>query len=607
MSREELIRELKRRAGVEPTPQLREEVGQRSEAEQQLKDYARALENANRALHKAYEDARAADRARLESERAARSEAEKSNQMKDEFLATLSHELRTPLNALLGWAQLIRSGRLSREDTERAMEVIERNIRVQTQLVSDLLDMSRIISGKFSLDLQSVGIAPLIESVVDSVRLSADIAGVKIETEFDPAADELIADPGRLQQILWNLLQNAVKFSTRGGRVKVSVTPRNSDIEIKVRDSGIGIKPEFLPYVFDRFRQADSSKTRRQGGLGLGLSIVRHLVEAHGGAITATSEGEGRGSCFAMLLPVGYPDASAGSAETSQLGFRVRFDPDAVRGTKVLVVDDDPDSRALIGRQLEELDALVVQAGSANEALRKLRTFRPDVIVSDIGMPDEDGYDLIRNIRNVKQIADIPALALTAFARPEDRDQALRAGYQMHMTKPVEMARLSAAIARLAARARAASQNAVSQRQGEPPLELVGNRPTRKVQSPAGNRLRILVVDDSDDSASYVAAVLEMQGYEVMIARDGSSAVEIAALFRPQLVFLDIGLPDIDGFEVARRLRGNGDTSNMVVAAVTGFEIERQRLVNSPFDALLHKPLEPNALTAFIHEVMAPQ
>ncbi len=582
---------------------LREEVERRANAQQQLKDYARALENANRALHKAYEDARTADRARLDSERAARAEAEKTSQIKDEFLATLSHELRTPLNALLGWAQLLRSGRLSPEETERALEVIERNIRLQSQLVSDLLDMSRIISGKFSLDLQSVALGPVVESVVDSVRLSADISGVKIETKVDDAVGELTADPNRLQQVLWNLLQNAVKFSARGGRVALQAKSRNGNVEIRVSDNGIGIRPEFLPYVFDRFRQADASRTRRQGGLGLGLSIVRHLVEAHGGTVTAESEGETKGATFTILLPVGYPDARAAGADQASL--RIPFDPAAVQGIKVLVVDDDPDSRALIGRQLEDLDAVVVLAASATEALRKLRSFRPDVIVSDIGMPDEDGYDLIRNVRNIKQVSDIPALALTAFARPEDREQSLQAGYQMHLSKPVEMARLCTAIARLAARGKAAARDAPPAPAEPPPPAHQAHRTPRRLQASPESRLRILVVDDSDDSAAYVAAVLEMQGYEVMIARDGSSAVEIATLFRPQLVLLDIGLPDLDGFTVARRLRGHADLKDTVVVAVTGYGIDRQRLDESPVDAYLQKPLEPDTLTDFIRKLTA--
>jgi signal transduction histidine kinase/ActR/RegA family two-component response regulator len=394
----------------------------------------------------------------LASERAARLEAERNSRMKDEFLATLSHELRTPLNAILGWTQLLRNGKEAQDrDTREGLSVIERNARAQRQLIEDLLDMSRIISGKVRLDVQRVHLASVIEAAVESVQPAAEAKGIRIQQAIDPIAAPVKGDPSRLQQIVWNLLSNAVKFTPKGGRVQVFLERVNSHLEIVVSDTGEGIRPEFLPHVFDRFRQADGSTTRQYGGLGLGLSIVKHLAELHGGAVRAKSPGEGKGATFVVVLPllvmhdaeeeVGvHPQSRADGDDVCEVA--------ALGGVKVLVVDDEPDARDLVKRFLELCKAEVMTAGSAEEAMQFLRDFKPDVIVSDIGMPLKDGYQFIREVRQLGagDGGRIPAIALTAFARSEDRTRSLLAGYQVHLSKPIESPELVAAVASLAGR-----------------------------------------------------------------------------------------------------------------------------------------------------------
>jgi PAS domain S-box-containing protein len=394
----------------------------------------------------------------LESERAARAEAERQSVLKDEFLATLSHELRTPLNAILGWSQMLRPGQSSQEDLSEGLEVIARNARIQTQLIEDLLDMSRIISGKVRLDVQRVDLPSIIEAAIESLRPAAEAKSIRLRRVLDPHAGPVTGDPSRLQQVLWNLLSNAIKFTPRDGRVQIFLERVNSHVEITVTDTGQGIRPEFLPHVFERFRQADSSTTRRHGGLGLGLSIVRHLVELHGGGVRARSPGPGKGSTFVVTLPLTiihpeepspvrrHPSASPENAPCGDLP--------RLENVKVLFVDDEPDARALVKRLLEECGAAVTSASSASEALRVLSTVRPDVLISDIGMPERDGYELLRAVRGLPdpQLSQTPAIALTAFARSDDRLMALQAGYQMHISKPVEPAELIASVASLAGR-----------------------------------------------------------------------------------------------------------------------------------------------------------
>jgi len=374
----------------------------------------------------------------LESERAARGAAEHASLLKDEFLATLSHELRTPLNAILGWSQLLSMGKATDEDLQQGLEAIERNARAQAQLIEDLLDMSRIISGKVRLDVQWTDLAGVVTAAVDSVRPAVQAKDIRLRTVLDPMAGPVMGDPTRLQQVIWNLLSNAIKFTPKQGKIGVVLERVNSHLEITVRDSGIGIKPEFLPIIFDRFRQVDSSSTRSHGGLGLGLSIVKNLIELHGGTINARSEGEGHGSTFIVSLPLA-PIRQGGQREHPTASKAAPFDGSKVNllGIHVLVVDDEPDARALLKRVLLECGAEVTVAGSAAEALAEITRRNPDVIVSDIGMPGRDGYQFIRQIRALpaERGGKTPALALTAFARSDDRTRAMMAGYQVHLSK----------------------------------------------------------------------------------------------------------------------------------------------------------------------------
>ena len=388
----------------------------------------------------------------LESERAARTEAERVGRMKDEFLATLSHELRTPLNAILGWSQLLRQGASDPQDLTEGLEIIERNARVQTQLIEDLLDMSRIISGKVRIHIQSVNAANIVEAAVATVRPAAASKGVRLITALDPDAAPLWADPSRLQQIVWNLVSNAIKFTPHGGSVEVTLQRNESQVQIKIADTGRGIDADFLPHVFERFRQADSKTTRESGGLGLGLAIVKNLVELHGGTIRAESKGRDHGATFIVNLPPGVSQvinqADPGAAGKRVAGSSAGFANTDLSGTKVLVVDDEPDARELARRILVQCSAEVVTASSASEAMSLLESEKPDVLVSDIGMPVTDGYELMMRIRRLGSArhGDIPAVALTAFARSEDRARALGAGYSAHISKPIEAVNLIAAI-----------------------------------------------------------------------------------------------------------------------------------------------------------------
>ena len=390
----------------------------------------------------------------LESERAARSEAEHLSHMKDEFLATLSHELRTPLNAIQGWTTVLMQGTRSQEDAQ-ALQTIDRNVRAQARIIDDLLDMSRIVSGKIHLEVQPLHLHDVIEAALDAVRQSAEAKKIRLHTLLDSRIGLVRGDPNRLQQVLWNLLSNAVKFTPAGGRISVVLERVNSHVEIVVEDSGIGIRAEFLPFVFDRFRQADSTITRRHKGLGLGLSIVRNLVEMHGGSVRVKSPGENQGSTFIVALPISHV-----RAEEPRAGTEARAAPDPLDsveiprldGVRVLVVDDEPDGRALIARILEGRGAQTTCAASAAEAFQCFERGHFDVLLSDIGMPDMDGYELIRRIRARTPSSDrdrLAAVAVTAYARAEDRQRSLLAGYQMHLAKPIEARELIAGIANL--------------------------------------------------------------------------------------------------------------------------------------------------------------
>jgi CheY-like chemotaxis protein len=394
----------------------------------------------------------------LDSERSARSEAEKLNRIKDEFVATLSHELRTPLNAILGWTQIINREQGLPEEVVEGLEIIERNALAQSQMIDDLLEMSRIISGKLRLDLQDTHLPTIVRAAVDTVRPAAHAKQVRIEQLLDPLHNvQTTGDPSRLQQVVWNLLSNAVKFTPRGGRVQIVLQRVESHVELSVADTGIGIRTEFLPYVFDRFRQADPSSSRKHGGLGLGLSIVRNLVELHGGTVRAESRGEGHGSTFIVSLPVRILAADSVGPRIHPRGGGRPPDCEALnlKGVRVLVVDDELDSRVLIERLLGECECAVSSAATVQEALELLMRRAFDVIISDIGMPGDDGYTLIRTWRALEereQRPRIPAIALTAYARTEDRRRAILAGFQVHIAKPVESGELLAMVASLAGR-----------------------------------------------------------------------------------------------------------------------------------------------------------
>jgi PAS domain S-box-containing protein len=402
---------------------------------------------------KAAEDDRAA---LLIRERDARKHAEEADRLKDEFLATLSHELRTPLTSILGWASMIRSGEVEGPNATRAIETIERNARSQARLIDDLLDVSRIITGNLRLDLHPLNLVPIVEAAVDALRPTADVKGIQIRTETSGAC-LVKGDPNRLRQVIWNLLSNSIKFTQRGGVVAVKLACVDSTVRLTVADTGEGISPEFLPYVFDRFRQAEGSISRKQGGLGLGLAVVRHLVELHGGSISAESGGLGHGSVFTVELPLAQERRDPARAEERRREVeRRRSRKGSVRldGVHVLLVEDDEDSRKLLGAMLKRYGARVTSTKSAAEAISVFATDVPDVLVSDIGMPDEDGYEFIRKLRALppEKGGRTPAIALTGYASRKDRERALAAGYDKHMAKPIEQADMISAIAALIGR-----------------------------------------------------------------------------------------------------------------------------------------------------------
>lgn len=412
-----------------------------------------ALDNTR--LYEAAQQAAEERKVLLESEREARAEAERSSQMKDEFLATLSHELRTPLSAILGWAQVLRRGGKDEADRQRGLQTIERNARAQAQLIEDLLDMSRITSGKVLLDIQNLAPAGFLDAAIETVRPAADAKNIRLEKHYDADPGMIAGDPARLQQVVWNLLSNAIKFTPRDGQVVVELARRGDSVLITVRDSGAGIKPEFITHVFERFRQADASMTRRHGGLGLGLAIVKHLIEQHGGTVRAESAGEGMGSSFSIELPLSKAAPPTRRSRAGMVGSPSPATPELtlrdLGGVSVLVVDDDRDARELIARILTDCHARVRIAASAREAFDALRADLPDLLISDLGMPEVDGFELLSWVRSLGRDRGglLPAVALTAFARSEDRLRALEAGFNSHISKPVEPSELIAAVASL--------------------------------------------------------------------------------------------------------------------------------------------------------------
>ncbi|MEO6055114.1 MAG: PAS domain S-box protein [Chthoniobacterales bacterium] len=415
---------------------------------------------ADAALKKAMAEIEVVNRERqelLDSEREARSQAERAGRIKDEFLATLSHELRTPLNAVLGWASIMRIGKLQGEELQKGLETIERNARAQAQIIEDLLDMSRIISGKVRLDVQRIDLSAVLTESIDTVRATAEAKGIRLQAIVDPFVSPMFGDPNRLQQVFWNLLNNAIKFTPKEGSIQIVLQRINSQVEIHIIDSGQGISTEFLPYVFDRFQQADASTTRQYGGLGLGLAIVKQLVELHGGVVRVKSGGSGQGATFTVQLPLLAVHAEPEKdQEHPRVPRRESLPLPAIclESVHVLVVDDETDARELVKRLLEMAGAKVSLAASASEGMEQIHKACPDVLVCDIGMPGEDGYSLIGKLRALKdkKKSALPAIALTAYARSEDRTKAIRSGFQNHLSKPVEPAELMAVVSSLAGR-----------------------------------------------------------------------------------------------------------------------------------------------------------
>ncbi len=392
----------------------------------------------------------------LRFETRAREAAEEASRLKDEFLATLSHELRTPLTAILGWSSMLKDSRLDEKTFKTAVEIVERNARAQQQIVDDILDVSRIITGHLRFDAAPTDLRGVVEAAVDTVRHAASAKSITLRPEFEPGVGPVMGDPRRLQQVFWNLLSNAVKFTPIGGDVRLSVGRAGAYARIVVTDNGPGISPNFLPYVFDRFRQGDQSTTRVHGGLGLGLSIVRHLVELHGGSVRVESGGEGEGSTFTVELPL-VRNAEVGPSEEGQAEekFSSRNAQSAIlKGMSVLVVDDEPDALGLLKTLLEMKGARVTAVGSAEAAWGELAGDWPDLLLCDIGMPGEDGYQFIRRVRalGIERGRPLPSVALTAYAGEADRALALEAGFQLHVSKPVEPAALINVIADLTGR-----------------------------------------------------------------------------------------------------------------------------------------------------------
>lgn len=383
---------------------------------------------------------------------AAQSATEAANRSKDEFLMTLSHELRNPLNAVAGWARLLEAGKLGEEQSRRAIDIILRNVDVQVRLVDDLLDMSSVVSGRMRLAIQSVNVGDVIAEALDAVRPGADAKGIQLQSVLDSPGAQVSGDPGRLQQVVWNLLYNAVKFTPKQGRVLVKLQQVKSHVEIVVSDTGQGISAELLPYIFDRLRQGDSTRSRAHGGLGIGLALVRHIAELHGGSVFAESAGLGLGATFVVKLPLMVAGIREHAVAETKSG---PPDSPSLVGVRILVVDDDPAAVELVQEVLTQSGGEVRGTVTADEALRVLEQWRPDVLVSDIEMPGQDGYTLIRKIRVLgpERGGKTPAVALTAFSRPEDRIRSLMAGYNIHVSKPVDPGELAAIVASLAGRA----------------------------------------------------------------------------------------------------------------------------------------------------------
>lgn len=519
-------------------------------------------------------------------------EARESNRLKDEFLTTLSHELRTPLSAILGWTRTLRTGGLDASRSAHGLEVIERNVRAQAKLIDDLLDVSRIITGKIRLALRPASLVAIVEAAMEAMRPAADAK--EIEICFDRAVpaggDRIVGDPDRLQQVVWNLFSNAIKFTPPRGRVTVALSRVGGNFAVRVSDTGKGIRPEFLAHVFDRFRQGDSSTARVHGGLGIGLAIARHLTELHGGSIAAESPGENFGATFTIELPAIAVGIETVELEPKPLPESVpaaRPEHPDLTGVTALIVEDEADGRELLAETLRMAGAAVETAFSASGALEVLKRRTPDILISDIGLPGEDGYALIESVRRLSagagEAGGIPALAVSAYVREEDRLRALASGFDGHIGKPFEPAELLATVERLVRRRSVSKPAAILREEGGAPA-------------------RVLVVEDDRDSREGLRELLEVWGHSVDVAANGGEAIEKAIARRPEIALIDIGLPDLDGYQVALRIReALGSTPILLIALTgrTGLE-DRQRAFESGFNAHLAKPISPEKLSSVL-------
>lgn len=529
----------------------------------------------------------------LEAERAARADAERSSRLKDEFLATVSHELRTPLNAIVGWTRLLSQGKV---EDPKALDIIDRNATSLTQIVEDLLDMSRIISGKIRLEREIVDLAHLVRLTMQGVQLAAQAKSICLNASFDPDLEPLCCDPGRIQQIVWNLLTNAIKFTPSGGQVSVAVSQNSDGAEITVSDTGQGIDPEFLPQMFTRFRQADASISRKHGGLGLGLAITRHLIELHGGTIHADSKGPGKGAVFRVSLPSGKAGRCSGTSRLARQAPDGQLNADALAGMRIVVVDDDPESCELVSRILGDFGATVHRAGSTEEAFKALQAIKPDLLISDISMPEEDGYSFVRRIRAAGNYCEgLACLAMTALARPEDKLKAIKAGYDEHLPKPFDAADLVLAVTRLVKRSQQTQQSSLDACKSSDPTPL--ERETR-----AG--VRLLVVEDNESVSEMLTISLENHGYHVRTAGSVAKALEIAQSWPVDLVVSDLQLNDGTGWDLMSKLKEVRSVCGIVLSGYSESTYQQQSKA-AGFSEHLVKPVNDDQLIETIERLVA--
>lgn len=533
------------------------------------------------------------DRQRLlEAERAARMESEKLLRLKDEFLSTVSHELRTPLGAIVGWTKLLSQGKA---ENGKAIDVIAQSATSLTQIVDDLLDMNRIMSGKISLKPEEVSVAEIVGKAIEGVQFAADAKGIQMEVQFDPTLESIECDPTRVQQIVWNLLTNAIKFTPEEGHVTVAVKRLRRHVQIQVRDTGEGIAPEFLPHIFERFRQQEGGSTRRHGGLGIGLAIVRQLVEMHGGTISAESEGEGKGATFTVSLP--RMQKRAQRATGHRLQPQRPAEPsscnnESLKGVKVLSIDDDLFSRELVERVLADAGASVATADSARRAFEVLNEYRPDVVVSDLGMPGDDGYVFVEKVRSADDWkSSLPCVALTAFSRPEDRTRAITVGFDEHIGKPFDPNKLCVVVARLA------------NQKHEKTFAGGNNRhPPGSSQQPA----HVLVAEDSRHLSEMLKEVLEHNGYRVSVAGSIGEALAIARDSRVDLLLSDLRLKDGLAWHLLSELRKRQALPAILMSGYAD-EVYVTRSKSAGFSEYLVKPVDPEELLRAVRQALQQQ